>query len=136
MLNCRQSQTLIARIVSMACIAFSFSACRDYDNNKADRATLQRICDPVRDVPAAFEAHRAAHGSYPLSLADLDMSLPKSAKAVSDLNASGEFVYSSGGDAFSLYRKSNWDGGIVFSSMRPEWLYTLNEDKEVSIYGP
>jgi len=136
MLISRHSQTLIARIVSMACIAFSFSACRDYENNKADRATLQRLCAPVRDVPAAFEAHRAVHGSYPLSLADLDMSLPKSAAAASALNASDGFVYSSGGDAFSVYRKLNWDGGIVFSSMRPEWLYTLNEDKEVSIYGP
>jgi hypothetical protein len=88
----------------------------------------------VRDVPAAFEAHKRAHGSYPMSLADLDMALPHSAAAVSALNAADGFVYSSGGDAFTIYRKLNWDGGIVFSSMRPEWLYTLNEDKEVAIY--
>src|SRR6478609_7961788 len=94
------SRTLM-RILATACIAVSFSACRDYDNNPGDRAELQKLCDPVRDVPAAIEAHKSAHGSYPLSLADLDMNLPKSAAAVSALKAAVGFVYSSNGEEFS-----------------------------------
>ena len=110
------------------------SACQDYDNTPSDRTALQKICDPVRDVPAAFEAHKKAHGSYPLTMNDLDMTLPLSAAAVRALKESDGFVYSSGGDAFSIYKKLNWDGGVSFGSMNPKWLYTLNEDKEVPVY--
>lgn len=124
------------RILAMACIAVFFTACQDYDDNPGDRAELQKLCDPVRDVPAAIEAHKSAHGSYPRTLADLDMALPKSAAAVSALKAADGFVYSSNGEDFSIYRKLNWDGGIDFSNSKPVWRYTLNEDKEVIIYGP
>ena len=115
-------------------LGFCLAACRDYDNTPSDRAALQRICDPVRDVPSAIEAHKTAHGSYPLTIADLDMALSKSAAAVSALKSSNGFVYSSSGETFSIYKKLNWDGGVSFSSSNPKWLYTLNEDKEVPIY--
>ncbi len=113
---------------------FFLSACRDYDNTPRDRARLQRMCDPVRDVPSAVEAHKLAHGSYPLTMEDLDLALPKSSAAVSALKSSDGFVYSSSGDTFSIYKKLNWDGGIVFESMHSKWLYKLNEDKEIPVY--
>ena len=128
---CQQS---LLRPCLVVLAALALAGCRDYDNRPGDRAALQRMCDPVRDVPVAIEAHKARHGKYPITIADLDMTLPNSSAAAAALNASGEFVYSSAGDAFSIYRKLNWDGGIVYSSIRPEWIYSLNEDKEFPIY--
>ena len=110
------------------------TGCRDYQNTTRDRASLQKLCDPVRNVPAAFEAHKKAHDSYPLTIGDLDMKLPASSAAVAALKASNGFVYSSSGDSFSIYKKLNWDGGVDYSSSSREWRYSMNEDKEFPVY--
>jgi hypothetical protein len=111
-----------------------FSGCRDYDSTTRERAALRKMCDSVRDVPIAIEAHKRAHGNYPRTIAGLDIFLPRSAAAVSALNSSDGFVYSSSGDTYSIYKKLNWDGGIVFDSANPKWLYKLGEEKEFVVY--
>lgn len=121
-------------VAAFSSLGLLLAACRDYDNTPRDRAALRKICDPVRDVPAAIEPHKKAHGSYPLSIDDLDLKLAGSKAAVAALKSSGGFVYSSSGDAYSIYKKLNWDGGLVFESANPKWLYSLNEDKEVPVY--
>ena len=123
-----------ATIAAFVLCGLLLGGCRDYENTTADRAQLRKVCDPVRDVPAAFEAHKKAHGSFPVTVADLDMKLPGSSAAVAALKAAEGFVYSSSGDSFSIYKKLNWDGGVSYSSTNPRWRYTLNEDKEVIIY--
>ncbi|MCW1885028.1 hypothetical protein OKA04_09840 [Luteolibacter flavescens] len=120
--------------VILASVAMLLGGCRDYQDTSRDKVALQKLCDPVRDVPAAIEAHRKAHGSYPLSLADLDLSLPLSSAAIEKMNAADDFTYSSAGDSYSIYKKLNWDGGVSYQSMSPGWRYSMSEDKEFEVY--
>ena len=94
-----------------------------YFNTSRDKAKLRVVRDPYRDVPAALEAHRAAHGSYPKDSASIDFSVPGGLAAAGILR-DGSLRYSSGEPtAYSIYLKLNWDGGLVYRSDQPEWVY-------------
>lgn len=96
---------------------------KPYFNTPRDKAKLRTIRDPYRDVPAALEAHRTAHGRYPEEGSGIDVSVPGGSNAA-EIFRKGPLRYSSGEPStYSIYLKLNWDGGLVYSSFRPEWVY-------------
>lgn len=105
-----------------------------YSDSPWDRAKLRAMCDPVRAVPIALEDHLAKHGEYPKSIEDLDPALPNSGAAKKAFARTSKFRYSSYETGYSIYRKLNWDGGIVYSSLNPSWVYATNDDVEWPIY--
>lgn len=104
-----------------------------HSNRADDKARLRVMCDPYRKVPIALEDHFRKHHRYPTSIVDLDPLLAGSADAIRTMSRYEGFVYSSDGESYTLYKKLNWDGGIDFSSSRPEWCYGENDEPSFPI---
>lgn len=122
-------------IVVALLVVFGVSAFTGaYFDTPWDRAKLRRVCDPVKGVPTVVEAHRSKHGNYPASIDDLDLSLPGAAAAKRAIEGAQGFRYSSDDIGFRIYKKLNWDGGILYESLDPRWLYSIHDDIEWSIY--
>lgn len=102
---------------------------KPYTDTPSDRAKLREIRAPYLHVPAALEAHRTAHGTYPRTKDDLDSSVPGGPSAVA-IFRKGKLGYSSDGASYSIYLKLNWDGGLSYSSTRPKWVFGMNGDTE------
>ena len=119
-------------IAIVAVLAFPFVFGSTYSNTARDRAKLQALCDPVKDVPLVIEAHHSRHGSYPSKITALDPSLANATEAVDALAKAG-FVYSSDSVGYRIYRKLNWDGGIFCESGSP-WKYGIHGETEWPIY--
>lgn len=110
-------------------LALFFVTGKPYSDTPADRAKLRVIRDPYLHVPAALEAHRANHGSYPRTKKDFDSSVHGGADTAAIFRR-GTLGYSSDGTSYSIYLKLNWDGGLSYSSTRPKWVFGMNGDTE------
>ena len=105
-----------------------------YNDTPWDRARLRSIRDPYRDIPAAIETQHKVLGHYPKDLADFDSSLPGASDALRILNqhrlqySAGDYSY------FVLYQKLNWDGGLVYDSRNPKWLYDAGHGDGTGIW--
>lgn len=102
---------------------------KPYSDTPGDRAKLRAIRDPYLHVPAALEARRAAHGTYPRDRDDFDSSVTGGSAAAA-IFREGKLGYSSDGASYSIYLKLNWDGGLAYSSTRPKWVFGMNGDTE------
>jgi hypothetical protein len=102
---------------------------KPYFDTPPDRAKLRAIREPYRHIPAALEAHRVAHGTYPRTKADFDPAVPGGPDAAAILRG-GKLYYSSDGAGYSIHLKLNWDGGLSYSSMRPHWVFGMQGDPD------
>lgn len=102
---------------------------KPYSDTPSDRAKLRAIRDPYLHVPAALEAHRAVHGTYPRTKNDFDSSVP-GGPAVAAIFRKGKLGYSSDGSSYTIDLKLNWDGGLSYSRSRPKWVFGMNGDSE------
>ncbi len=102
---------------------------KSYSDTPADRAKLRAIREPYLHVPAALEAHRAAHGTYPRATDDFDSSVPGGSAAAAIFRKE-KLGYSSDEASYSIYLKLNWDGGLAYSSTQPKWVFGMNGDTE------